>query len=386
MREVSNKRLVHVIIACFYREGQGYQENILPKKHKKLGFDTNIITWDNSKPQGDSYINKDGIPVRILPLNQSFMARTKGLRRWPHKRVIGLYEAIESINPDIIFVHGTDILDNRQVVEYVKRHPKVVCYADQHADYFNTPTNTLSAKFKINFFGKKTVNDLASVSKRLWGVTPWRVQYLHDVYGVPFEKLDLLHMGGDEDYIINKDSLSVRKLIRNEFNIPDEMFLIVTGGKIDRRKHQDLLMEAVSQRLDNNIGLLVFGAPDGEMESVVEHYKSCRNIWFAGWIPSERAYDMFMASDLAFFPGAHSVLWEQAVSCGIPIATQHWEGMEHINFNDNAIMIDSVNVDSILNTIDKCTDLDYYKDLYKRAHIAAPNYYYIEIAKRSLDL
>ena len=35
-------KIVHVMIACFYKNGFGYQENILPEKHKELGFDVNI--------------------------------------------------------------------------------------------------------------------------------------------------------------------------------------------------------------------------------------------------------------------------------------------------------------------------------------------------------
>ena len=39
-------RIIHVIIAAAYREGFGYQENLLPQKHKELGYDVGVITWD----------------------------------------------------------------------------------------------------------------------------------------------------------------------------------------------------------------------------------------------------------------------------------------------------------------------------------------------------
>lgn len=381
---MSNKRVVHVIIACFYREGQGYQENILPKKHMQLGFDTSIVAWDSKEPQGKSYVNRDGIPVCLLPLNNSFVARTKGLRRIPHRRVVGLYATLVRLKPDIIFVHGTDILDNRDVVKYVNKHGAVECYADQHADYYNTPVKSLTSRLTVEFVGKRTVKSLASVSKKLWGVTPWRVQYLHDIYGVSENKLGLLPMGGDEDFIIGKDTKAIRKAIRNQYGIKDSDFLVVTGGKIDRRKHQDLLMEAVCRSNGKGVSLLVFGTPDKEMAAVVENYNDVNNIKFAGWIPSEKAYDMYLASDLAFFPGTHSVLWEQAVACALPIATQHWKGMEHINVNGNAILIDSVTVESILDIIHKCLEGDYYKRLKENAIDVAKDFYYIEIAKKAI--
>jgi hypothetical protein len=41
-------------------------------------------------------------------------------------------------------------------------------------------------------------------------------------------------------------------------------------------------------------------------------------IRYLGWVPSEKVYNYFFAGDLAFFPGTHSVLWEQAVGIGLP--------------------------------------------------------------------
>ena len=39
-------KIVHVMIANFYKNGFGYQENILPAKHKELGYDVEIITYN----------------------------------------------------------------------------------------------------------------------------------------------------------------------------------------------------------------------------------------------------------------------------------------------------------------------------------------------------
>ena len=72
-------KIVHVIIANFYKEGYGYQENILPVKHIELGLDTYVVTI---KSNGNSYavrrFNDNGLfyvdnradetyPDRIVP-------------------------------------------------------------------------------------------------------------------------------------------------------------------------------------------------------------------------------------------------------------------------------------------------------------------------------
>ena len=39
-------KIVHVCLACFYVEGMGYQENILPKEHSEAGHSVTVITSD----------------------------------------------------------------------------------------------------------------------------------------------------------------------------------------------------------------------------------------------------------------------------------------------------------------------------------------------------
>ena len=36
-------RITHLCLACFFPDGYSYQENMLPKYHKKLGHDVSVI-------------------------------------------------------------------------------------------------------------------------------------------------------------------------------------------------------------------------------------------------------------------------------------------------------------------------------------------------------
>ena len=54
-------KIAHIIIAAVYKEGYGYQENILPAKHVELGLDTYVVSFDNDCPDGREYINNDGV-------------------------------------------------------------------------------------------------------------------------------------------------------------------------------------------------------------------------------------------------------------------------------------------------------------------------------------
>ena len=55
-----------------------------------------------------------------------------------------MYETIERINPDVLFVHGVQFLDLTEVVKYKKRNDYVKMYVDNHADFSNSATNFLS--------------------------------------------------------------------------------------------------------------------------------------------------------------------------------------------------------------------------------------------------
>ena len=56
-------KIVHVIIANFYKEGYGYQENILPVKHIELGLEAYVVTTHEEHPLGIQYINDYGLDV-----------------------------------------------------------------------------------------------------------------------------------------------------------------------------------------------------------------------------------------------------------------------------------------------------------------------------------
>ena len=212
-----------------------------------------------------------------------------------------------------------------------------------------------------------------------------RVDYLHKVYGIPQDKIDLLVMGGDES-IIKYDN---RDLIKNEIcsyhNIPTSNFLIVTGGKIDMNKNIHLLMKAVSDL--KNVTLIIFGPVLHDAEKVIEKYKDNRNIYTIGWIESQKAYDYFLAADLVVFPGTHSVLWEQAVASGVPCVFKYWDGMDHVDVGGNCKFLyqdDSDEICEVLNNI--IQNKSEYTAMKNVALSKGINTFsYKEIAKRAIE-
>lgn len=380
-------KITYVIINCFYKEGQGYQENILSRKHKQQGHDVSIITYDqfNRDRKPEIYINKDGVKVVMLARNKSFLRRVPVISSLIDSTK-GFREALESEMPDIIFIHGIAANDHYKVIDYKKRHPSVKIFVDNHNDFYNGPVISIRSKISMKIIYRHLAKKIVPYCEKFWGVTPWRVQYLQEIYGVPKEKTDLLVMGADESYIVGVNKEEIRAHIREIYNIPQNAFVVVTGGKIDKRKQQNLLFEAIKQINNDNIRLLVFGSPSEEMKSIVDDYSSCKNIVFTGWVQSEKAYEMFFASDLAIFPGTHSVLWEQSVACEIPLVVKHWSGMEHVNVNGNAVFIDEVSVESIKNVILQLNNTPQYNEMRNKVKDISNTFYYNEIAKKAIGV
>ncbi len=377
-------KILHIAIAEDYNEGYNYNQNTFPAKHAEQGHEVHIITTTlkfNSngtlfcKPE--EYINPQGIYVHRIPISTKniythlFINRSKGMK-----------EKIEEIKPDIIFIHGMGSVDNKIIFKYKNAHPNVKIFMDCHTDYYNSGYHKSWKKRIVqNILSLHTRRNNEYVEK-FWGTTPWRMNYLRDVYKVDPKKIDLLIMGGDETYIVGKDIKATRKSIREKYNIPQDAFLVITGGRLDKRKQQHILMDAIKELGKEKAWLLAFGTPTDEMKNKYDEYKNIENIVMPGWINGTDSYDLFLASDLAVFPGTHSVLWEQAVACGIPGIFQYWEGMAHIKVNENAVLLNNVNVETLKEAI--LSSIERYSIMKSDAEKIASQFYLGELAKKSI--
>lgn len=389
-------KIIHIMIACFYIEGMEYQENVLPRKHKELGFDVEIITTEynfdkdykkQTLKKSGNYLNVDGIKVSVL----KYLKPKSIYKLLNISRVEGLYDLISKANPDIIFVHGCQFYDIKEIIKYKLEKPNIKLYVDNHADYINQKIDTWKRKLYHYFITGHYARSVSKYTNKFWGVTPLRVKFLHDFYRVNSKYTDLLVMGGDE----NKININNRDVIRYKFrkanDIKDSDFLVVTGGKIDKEKKINLLIE-VFKDLDINIKMVIFGEPDLEMKHLFSKNVIPQNVIMLGWIPSEAVYDVFLSSDLGVFPGTHSVLWEQAIATGLPCIFKHWHGMEHVDLGGNAILVD----ENINQTDYICTLKEYIQKLSKRDSMyntmraisineGINCFSYNEIAKRSIE-
>lgn len=352
-------KILHTCLAAFYIDNYSYQENILPKLHKNLGLEVSILasteTYSNNieityLPQS-SYNNENEISVtRISYVKWLPLAIVKKLRIYK-----GINKVLNDFKPDIIFLHDCQFLSINSFVNYSKKN-KVLIYVDCHTDLINSGRSWISENILHKIIYKYCVKTIEPYVKKFYGTLPLRNDFLEKVYGVSKSKIELLPFGVDDSLFDWNDVDKIRNQMRTQLKISENDFVLITGGKIDFRKNIHKLLEAfnnlVEKKFDLKLKLIVFGKPTIEMKEIINNLIKNSNIIYIDWLASKEIHRYFLASDLAIFPGTHSVLWEEAVGLGIPCVFLKWPGIEHVDLGGNCIFIDSSESKIIQSTVE----------------------------------
>lgn len=343
-------KIVHIMLGNFYIDNMSYQENLITKFHKKLGYDVEIIAskiildgnGNDILYEGEPYyFNENGIPVNRIPFDKKKYSRR--LRIYE-----GLEKLLDKTNPDILFIHNLQFMDIKIIAKYCKEHKNVRVYVDNHADEANSANNWISKYILHKIIWKACAKTILPYVQKFYGVLPARVDFLYEMYGIPKEKIELLVMGADDELISRSNDKEQIRITRETNGISEDNLLIVTGGKINRYRPETLdLMKAVIGLKNSKVKLLVFGTPSADLKE--EFLKLCKDdkIIYVGWVNSDETYKYMAAADLVVFPGLHSVMWEQAVALGKPCIFRDIEGFHHVDLGGNCEFINDVSVDGV---------------------------------------
>lgn len=380
-------KIVHLCLGAFFPDNYSYQENMLPKFHKKQGYEVEVIasleTFDNDGKtcyynEAKQYTNENDVLVTRL----NFKSPDKIYKKL--KRFSGLSQALEKAKPDILFIHNVQFLDIDKVVSYLKKNRNVKVFCDNHADFTNSAKGFISRNILHEIIWKHCAQSIEPYTTKFYGVLPARVDFLREVYDLPKEKCELLVMGADDDRVSQASDPAVRKAVRERYGIKNDEILLVTGGKIDHNKPQTLtLMKAVNKINNPKIKLTVFGSVVPELKEKFNSLLS-DNVIYSGWKKSDDIYDEFAAADIVVFPGLHSVLWEQAVAMGKPCIFKKINGFTHVDIGGNCLFFENDSVDEYINKIKLSIEkLDEIKNA-AETH-GKEKFSYNNIAKRSVE-
>ena len=337
-------KIVH--LCQYYMVGHTYQENYLPAAMAKLGHDVVVLAgtghpdfYDGpARTPGDELFDK-GVRVRFLKI------RYKSLRT----PVDGLYRLLDEEKPDLIFVHGFILTRSFALRRYAGRHPHCVLGADTHETFvlaFNAcfTKNLKDRVRRFVYFGCVYRWWRRYVQKRyqkVFYVSPPRKRYAIEAFGFAESDLESLWLGADFATLPYARKEELRKSARAELDLPADARIVMQAGKLDALKRPAELAEAFA-RLDDPRWYLVYV---GSMERDVREAVECaaggmERLRFTGMVDGDRALAYIAAADIAAYPGAPSVLWQQTVALGVPaIFYEPAEGDADYLSDDSALFV-----------------------------------------------
>lgn len=341
--------ILKILMVCeFFNPELGFQENLLLKYFRKMGHEVTIVTstylsvFDyyagrHDKRAPASTQSHLGAKIIRLPFRYNLINKLKSYRDFA--------QTIAAESPDLIFVHDVTP-DFPAMARYVKSRPHVRMIMDCHADHSNSGKSWLSLKLLHGVVRRYFLDAARPHLSKIFPIVPASFTFLNEVYGVPMAEMELLPLGADLDLIHAVQAENPRAAIRKRYGIKETDFVIVTGGKLERRKKLEFLAKAVCDSGYKDVHVLAAGTfppDDSGYRAIVEEAagSSLSQIHFAGWLGAEDMFRHMAAADIAIFPASQSVLWLQALASGLPLLVGDTGGQDvsYVNLHDNIIIM-----------------------------------------------
>jgi glycosyltransferase involved in cell wall biosynthesis len=387
-------RIVH--IEDLYTSGTGYQINILPKYQVKQGHEVIIVTAEfdiapdyiknfvgdiDIKKQDEEFSKKTGVKVIRVPMHAYKSGR--GINK------LGFHKLIESLKPDVLYVHGDSTFIAMQYILRAKwlNYPVVF---DSHMLEMASE-NRFSNLFRLFF--RSIFTPIIKKYKYVF----IRIQdddYLEKCLGIPLEQCPWISVGSDT--LLFKPDNQVKQDFRLRHNIKPDDFVVVYTGKLIESKGGILLAEAFGKKLNNgknkNVVLITVGNinNDDYGNKVKEIFKSSENriIHFN----TQQYLDLpqfYQAADLSVFAKQCSLSFYDAQACGLPVVSED----NNINIDrhkfGNGLNFQSGNVDDFRKKIVECIEMpfDQFNSMKQNAYkLVKENYNYEDIAKEYTEI
>lgn len=342
-----------IFMLCdYYNEALEYQENLLVKYYRKQGHAVTVVasTFDSVF---DYYNDKHdkSLPMRIyedrgariikLPYRYNIFNRLRAY--------IKIDKLLDDAKPDLIYVHDI-MLNLPECVRYVRNHPQCKMILDYHADYSNSGNSWLSRKILHGIVRKRFLDQARPHLARIFPIVPASATFLHEVYGIPHAEMELLPLGADTDLGRQVRQQGARVRLRSAHGLDDQDCVIFTGGKLDPLKRTEDLIDAVVATAAENVVLMIIGdSPPSQpqyRQMLERRAAGSKNVRFVGWQKAKAVYEYLDMADIAIFPASQSILWQQAISMGLPLivgersaAAAQLQDVSYLNGEDNIIVL-----------------------------------------------
>jgi glycosyltransferase involved in cell wall biosynthesis len=188
---------------------------------------------------------------------------------------------------------------------------------------------------------------------------PASATFLHEIYKVPYEAMELLPLGADTELANSVRGTGAGRTLRRSLGIPDDHRVIFTGGKLTPAKKTELLFEAVARLASPSLHIVVVGQADKEHSAYEERLRhlatTVPNVHMVGWLNPEGIYRHMDMADLAVFPASQSILWQQTIAMGLPLVVGDigHQDVSYLNSEQSIVILrrDEIRADRLADVI-----------------------------------
>jgi glycosyltransferase involved in cell wall biosynthesis len=221
---------------------------------------------------------------------------------------------------------------------------------DFHADYSNSGNSWLSLRVLHGVARKWYLDRARPYLSRIFPIVPAGATFLHEIYGVPYDEMEVLPLGADVDLARATRKRDEGSKLRAKMGFSADDIVIFTGGKLAPAKRTELLLEAVQRIRNLPLQVVVVGEPSSTDAAYVKQLRTLAdgmpNVRFTGWLGREAIYAHLDMADLAVFPASQSILWQQAIACGLPLlcGDARHQDVSYLNLAGNVVQLPAAEI------------------------------------------
>ena len=219
--------------------------------------------------------------------------------------------------PIIFTLHYTnwsfELLGNRELLKH----------------YMAQPTGHIKEAFeKEKAFMKECCDRVIAIARHSYNM-------LHEIYGLPKDKLAYIPNGLKDDY--RKLTIDERNVLRKKYHYSENEKIIIFAGRLDLVKGIVELIEAFKEVLKSTPEARLIVAGSGNFSGCLEAAAPWwRQVSFTGFVSKEQLYELYAIADLGVVPSIHEefgyVATEMMLNV-LPVVVHGTTGLKEITDN-----------------------------------------------------
>lgn len=368
-----------VNILSKYMVEQGHLVTIITSKMEKIpDYLTNFFGRDEIEKNDREYEKKTGVNIIRLPLSNYISGRAVFTSR--------LFETVDFLKPDVLFVHGNDTLTG---IRYIMRLKKInyPIVMDSHMLEMAS-INKFNKLYRILY--RKIITPII-VKNKIPVIRTQNDSYVENFLGIPLDQCPWISVGSDT-LLFHPDKIT-RENFRRSNDIGNDDFVIVYTGKLDEAKGGMLLAQAFKNKFktEKQVVLVVVGNATGEYGKAVEDiFSKSENAIIR--FPTQKYTELakfYQAADLSVFPKQCSLSFYDAQACGLPVLSENNNiNIDRLKFGNGACFI-AEDINDFRKKIIEFVEMegeDYKKISENAYNFVKTNYNYKEIAQKYTDI